>query len=95
MLHYTGRTTPLARASAVSLAGLLLPVAGGHLSTGRTFTAGRGARDVLDVTLVRPGVVVEVMVDVARDAAGRWRHPVRLHRARPDVNPGAVPLFGT
>ncbi|MFC7986374.1 hypothetical protein ACFUT1_31650, partial [Streptomyces sp. NPDC057336] len=40
MLHYTGRTTPLAPAAAASLAGLLLLAAGGHPWTGRTFTAG-------------------------------------------------------
>jgi hypothetical protein len=26
-----------------------------------------------------------VVVDVARDASGRWLHPARLHHARPDV----------
>ncbi|MEU8606298.1 squalene/phytoene synthase family protein [Streptomyces parvulus] len=41
-----------------------------------------------------PQLVVEVDVDVARDAAGRWRHPVRLHRTRPDLSTGSVPLFG-
>jgi hypothetical protein len=33
-------------------------------------------------------MVVEVAVDVARGAAGRWRHPVRLHRPRLDVPAG-------
>lgn len=33
-------------------------------------------------------------MDVARDAAGRWRHPVRLHRPRPDLPLEAVALFG-
>ena len=33
-------------------------------------------------------------VDVARDVAGRWRHPVRLHRLRPDVPTGDVASFG-
>jgi hypothetical protein len=36
-------------------------------------------------------LVVEVGVDVARDASGRWRHPARLHRARPDLSPADVP----
>ncbi|MFF2131494.1 hypothetical protein ACFVW1_40300 [Streptomyces olivochromogenes] len=36
----------------------------------------------MNVTLVRPELVVEV--GVARDTSGRWRHPARLHRARPD-----------
>ncbi|MFC8147835.1 ATP-dependent DNA ligase, partial [Streptomyces paradoxus] len=94
VLRYTGRTTTLARAAARSLEGVLLPAAGGHPWTGRTFTAGWGSRDVLDVTLVDPQLVVEADVDVARDAAGRWRHPVRLHRPRPDLSPEDVPLFG-
>jgi hypothetical protein len=93
-LRCTGRTVPLARAATAALAGLLAPAEGEHPWTGRTFTAGWGSRDVLHVTLARPQLVVEVAVDVARDAAGRWRHPVRLHRPRPDVPPGAVARFG-
>jgi ATP-dependent DNA ligase len=94
-LRYTGRTTTLARAVAAALAEVLAPAVGGHPWTGRTFTAGWGTRDVLDVTLVDPQLVVEVVVDVARDGAGRWRHPVRLHRPRLDLSPDSVPLFGT
>jgi hypothetical protein len=42
---------------------------------------------------VQLDVVMEVDVDVARDSAGRWRHPARLHRIRTDVDV-QVPLFG-
>jgi hypothetical protein len=42
--------------------------------------AGWGTRETLDVMLVRPELVVEVAVDVARDASGRWRHPASWHR---------------
>jgi hypothetical protein len=42
---------------------------------------------VLRFTLVELELVAEVGVDVARDASGRWRHPARLHRARPDLSP--------
>ncbi|MFF8556324.1 hypothetical protein ACF058_26250 [Streptomyces sp. NPDC015501] len=31
----------------------------------------------LDVTPVEPGLVLEVSVDVAREASGPWRHPTR------------------
>ena len=93
-LRYIGRTVPLARTAATGLAAVLTPAGGGHPWTGRTFTAGWGSRDVLDVRLVDPQLVVEVAVDVARDAAGRWRHPVRLHRARPDLPLRAVPPYG-
>ncbi|AGS66889.1 putative ATP-dependent DNA ligase [Streptomyces collinus] len=40
-----------------------------------------------------PELVVEIGVDVARDNAGRWRHPARWHRARPDLSPADVPTF--
>ncbi|WP_128434118.1 ATP-dependent DNA ligase [Streptomyces cyaneus] len=36
---------------------------------------------------MEPELVGEVGVDVARDASGRWRHPARRHRARPDLSP--------
>ncbi|WP_371100614.1 ATP-dependent DNA ligase [Streptomyces sp. PU_AKi4] len=48
-------------------------------------------RETLDATLVEPQLVVEVGVDVDHDASGRWRHPARMHRARPDLSPGDVP----
>ncbi|MET8572039.1 hypothetical protein [Streptomyces sp. NPDC004783] len=93
-LRYIGRTVPLSRTATTALANVLTPAAGEHPWAGRTFIAGWGSRDVLDVTLVRPDLVVEADVDVARGAAGRWRHPVRLHHARLDLDAGAVPLFG-
>ncbi|MFK0026010.1 hypothetical protein [Streptomyces sp. NPDC090798] len=42
-------------------------------------------------SVVRPELVVEVGVDVTRDASGRWRNPARWHRARPDLSPADVP----
>ncbi|WP_167407459.1 hypothetical protein [Streptomyces swartbergensis] len=92
-LHYTGRTTTLAQEASSTLAGLLAPAGPGHPWTGWSFSAGWGTRETLDVTLVRPELVIEVGVDVARDAAGRWRHPARLHRARTDLSPTDVPLL--
>ncbi|MFJ8802793.1 hypothetical protein [Streptomyces sp. NPDC102487] len=32
-------------------------------------------------------MIGEVGVDVARDSASRWRHPVRWHGPRPDLAP--------
>jgi hypothetical protein len=90
-LHYTGRTTPLARAESGTVAGLLAAARRGHPWTGWSFSAGWGSRETLNVTLVEPELVVEVGVDVARDASGRWRHPANLHRARPDLSPTDVP----
>ncbi|MFH8939472.1 ATP-dependent DNA ligase [Streptomyces griseosporeus] len=90
-LAYIGRTTTLARSAGAALAGLLTAAAPGHPWTGRSFAAGWGSRETLHVTLVEPELVVEVGVDVARDASGRWRHPARWHRARPDLTPADVP----
>jgi hypothetical protein len=52
-----------------------------------------GSREALHVALVRPELVVEVGVDVARDSVGRWRHPARWHRPRPDLTTADVPRF--
>jgi hypothetical protein len=46
------------------------------------------------VHLVQPDIVMEVAIDVARDAAGRWRHPARVHRVRTDIGVAQVPAFG-
>ncbi|MGC5236870.1 ATP-dependent DNA ligase [Streptomyces albogriseolus] len=92
-LRYIGRTTTLPQAAGRTLAPLLTAAAARHPWTGWTFSAGWGTSETLHVTLVAPELVVEVGVDVARDSGGRWRHPVRWHRARPDVAPGEVPSF--
>ncbi|MFH8939519.1 ATP-dependent DNA ligase [Streptomyces griseosporeus] len=67
----------------------------GHPWTGWSFSAGWSSRETLHVTLVEPELVVEVGVDVARDASGRWRHPARWHRPRPDLTPTDVPRLST
>lgn len=72
-LQYTGRTTTLARAASATVAGLLAPARRGHPWTNWSFSAGWGSRDTLNVTLVEPELVMEVGVDVARDASVRWR----------------------
>ncbi|MFD9984034.1 ATP-dependent DNA ligase [Streptomyces massasporeus] len=94
-LQYIGRTTTLARATGNAIGSHLTPGEPGHPWTGWTFSAGWGTSETLTVTLVHPGLVAEVGVDVARDAGGRWRHPARLHRARTDLSPSDVPLMAT
>ncbi|MCX5336494.1 MULTISPECIES: hypothetical protein [unclassified Streptomyces] len=84
-LRYTGRTTSLHAGDASH------PWTG---RTGRKFRVGWGSRQQLSVHLVMPTVVDEVAVDVARDSAGRWHHPVRPTHIRTDIGPGEVPLFG-
>ncbi|GHI33381.1 ATP-dependent DNA ligase [Streptomyces daghestanicus] len=93
-LQYTGRSTTLSQAAGRALADLLVSPTGAHPWHGRTFSAGWATQRALDVLLVEPDVVMEVAVDVARDSAGRWRHPVRPHRIRTDVDVAQVPLFG-
>ncbi|MGV9277760.1 ATP-dependent DNA ligase [Streptomyces griseosporeus] len=94
-LAHVGRTTTLPRTAGAAVAGLLTAAAPGHPWTGWSFSAGWGSRETLHVTLVEPELVVEVGVDVARDASGRWRHPARWHRGRPDLTPADVPRLST
>ncbi|KOG61021.1 ATP-dependent DNA ligase [Streptomyces antibioticus] len=89
--QYVGRTTTLARQAGAALAGLLVAGRHEHPWMGWSFSAGWGSREQRDVALVEPQLVVEVGVDVARDASGRWRHPARWHRAWPDLSPADVP----
>lgn len=92
-LRYVGRSTSLPQAAGREVAGLLVPAGDAHPWVGWTFSAGWGSREQLHVTLVAPELVVEVGVDVARDSAGRWRHPASWHRARPDLSPADTPPF--
>ncbi|MGW0876584.1 hypothetical protein ACWD3J_39865 [Streptomyces sp. NPDC002755] len=85
-LQYIGRTTTLPQTTARTMAGPLTPAAA-HPWEGWTFSAGWGSRETLNVTLMGPGLVVEVSADVARDGAGRFQHPVRLHLVRDDLTP--------
>ncbi|MFJ1975316.1 hypothetical protein ACIO93_42615 [Streptomyces sp. NPDC087903] len=87
LLQYTGRTATLTQTASSAVGVLLAPAQRGHPWAGWSFSAGWGSREKLDVTLVNPKLMVEVGIDVARDAAGRWRHPARFHRARPDLTP--------
>jgi hypothetical protein len=77
-------------AAGAAFAGLLPAGWRGHPWTGWSFSTGWGSQEKLVVTLVEPEPVVEVGVDVARDASGRWRHPARWRRARPDLSPADV-----
>ncbi|MFF8932403.1 hypothetical protein ACF1AO_34635 [Streptomyces longwoodensis] len=93
-LQYAGRSTTLSARFGRALGDVLVRPAGTHPWQGWTFSAGWGTPRTLDVVLVEPAVVLEVAVDVARDAVGRFRHPARPHRVRTDVDVTQVPLFG-
>jgi ATP-dependent DNA ligase len=90
-LRYIGRSTPLPESLRGALGALLTPATSGHPWEGRRFAAAWGSKETLTVELVRPDVVVEVSADTARDQAGRFRHPVRAIRTRPDLGPSDVP----
>ncbi|WP_217236262.1 ATP-dependent DNA ligase [Streptomyces sp. AC555_RSS877] len=92
-LRYAGRTVTLAAAVGRTVGERLTPPRGSHPWRGWAFSVGWGSREVLEVILVQPDLVAEVGVDVARDGAGRWRHPVRLVRIRTDLSPADVSLF--
>ncbi|MGW2654397.1 ATP-dependent DNA ligase [Streptomyces sp. NPDC001478] len=84
-LQYLGRSTVLNDRTARSVADRLAPAAGPHPWEGWAFSERWGSAKKLDVVLVRPDVVVEMAVDTSVDPAGRWRHPVRVHRVRTDL----------
>lgn len=94
-LQYAGRSTTLSQTAGRALAERLTPAAPAHPWRGWTFSAGWGTQRSLEAHLVQPDVVMEIAVDVARYAAGRWRHPVRPHRVRADMETAQVPLFGS
>lgn len=92
-LQCVGLSTTLPQTAGRAVAGLLAQAGDDHPWVGWTFSAGWGSRESLHVTPVEPELVLEVGVDVARDSAGRWRHPAPWHRARPDLSPADVPAF--
>lgn len=49
--------------------------------------------DPAPIQRVVPDVVIEVSVDVANDK-GRWRHPARPVRLRPELHPSQLPPYG-
>ncbi|WP_327335680.1 ATP-dependent DNA ligase [Streptomyces sp. NBC_01324] len=91
-LMFVGRSTVLSAATSRKVGAQLTPAQEQHPWEGWTFSAGWGSKESLRVTLIEPDLAVEIAPDVSLDQAGRWRHPVRLLRARPDLSPAEVPL---
>lgn len=86
-LQYIGRTTTLAQAAGSTVGALLAPARPSMDGLVVLRQVGHQGDDERH----QPELVVGVVVDVARDASGRWRHPARLHRARPDLQPADIP----
>lgn len=92
-LVMVGRSVPLSRAQASSLAQVLTAPDGEHPWPDEiAATRFGGGREKVRLTKVAPVVVAEVSVDSALQA-GRWRHPVRFVRHRPDLAAEDVPPF--
>ncbi|MFE9468711.1 ATP-dependent DNA ligase [Streptomyces virginiae] len=93
-LRAVGRTVPLRPEQARQVGEHLAEAAPGRPWEGVRFASAWGSRDALDVTLVRPDLVVEVSADRAVDRGGVFRHPMRLKRLRVDITAQDVPEFG-
>ncbi|MEU4730785.1 ATP-dependent DNA ligase [Streptomyces sp. NPDC023588] len=93
-LRPIGRTVPLRPDAARQLAEHLTPAGSGHPWTGAKFSSAWGTRDVLDTTLVQPGLVAEISADTSIDQGGVYRHPIRYVRLRLDAVVDDVPRFG-
>ncbi|MFE9499085.1 SpoIIE family protein phosphatase [Streptomyces collinus] len=74
------RYLQLSQAAGHALADRMSQPTGTHPWAGRTLTAVWERNGPSGCTWFQPDVVLEVAVDVARDASGRWRHPARPHR---------------
>ncbi|MFF5257175.1 ATP-dependent DNA ligase [Streptomyces leeuwenhoekii] len=92
-LRSVGRSTPLQPEAPRELADQLTPARPGHPWGGVRLMTSWGSRTPLDVVLVEPALVAEIMVDTALER-GAWRHPVRFARLRLDVEIADVPPFG-
>ncbi|TDC10818.1 ATP-dependent DNA ligase [Streptomyces sp. 8K308] len=92
VLRLVARSTPLSPELRDSLGRLLTPAGPAHPWTGARFTVRWGSREPLTFTTVQPTLVVEFAGDTAIDH-GRWRHPVRALRHRPDIAPEDVSTF--
>ncbi|MCT9113825.1 hypothetical protein ACFWD7_50320 [Streptomyces mirabilis] len=88
-LRYIGRTTTLDQAAGSTVGALLAPAR--PSMDGLVVLRQAGHQGDVERHAGGTEPVVEVVVDVARDASGRWRHPARLHRARPDLQPADIP----
>lgn len=88
------RSTPLPERLSGDLAQRIAPAPAGHPWHGMRISSHWGSREPLAFTPVAPELVAEFFGDMAIDA-GRWRHPVRVHRLRGDMTPADVPLLET
>ena len=89
----SGPKNPIGGAAARQPSSELTPACTAHPWKGIRFRASWGSRAPLDVVLVEPSLVAEIVADTARDRGVR-RHPVRFARLWLDVTVEDVPAFG-
>ncbi|MFD5079575.1 ATP-dependent DNA ligase [Streptomyces sp. NPDC058371] len=92
-LRLVARSTPLAAPMRRELGAVLVAAEPGHPWWNVTFSAGWGRRQALEHRCVQPVTVVEFEGDSAVDS-GRYRHPVRIKRMRPELSVAEVAAFG-
>ena len=90
-LIVAGGTSTLSDGQAAEIAALLQPPTGPHpwptlIPAGRS---GVWGGEPLEVALVDPTLIVEVLADTAQER-GHWRHVVRYIRARPDLTASEI-----
>ncbi|MGW4289627.1 ATP-dependent DNA ligase [Streptomyces sp. NPDC004673] len=93
LLRPVARSTPLHPDQAQHIGTQLTAARLGHTWEGVRFTTSWQSHTPLDVTLVEPELVAEIVVDTAQ-SGGVWRHAVRFARLRGDVAPADVAAFG-
>lgn len=93
-LEIVGKSVPLSRSEAASLAKVLEPGPPWHPWPDEVSSSRFGSsRDKVKLTKVEPSMVAEVVADSALQA-GVWRHPLRFVRHRPDLTPADLPPLG-
>ena len=93
-LVIVGKSVPLSRSQASSLAKVLKPGPAQHPWPDEVSSSRFGSsRDKMKLTKVEPNMVAEVLADSALQA-GVWRHPLRFVRHRPDLTPADLPPLG-
>lgn len=92
-LVIVGKSVPLSRSQAASLATVLEPGPPQHPWPDEVSSSRFGSsRDKVRLTKVEPNIVAEVLADSALHA-GVWRHPLRFVRHRPDLTPADLPTL--
>ena len=92
-LAIVGRTVTLSRTQSDSLAAVLQTAVSEHPWPAQIGTGHFGGSARVAITRVEPLVVVEVSADTGLQG-GRFRHPLRFVRHRPDLQPDDVPPMG-